>query len=321
MKFIFFILSIFLLSTHLKAEDVSLPKTKKYSQTGGVEITLETFNFGKKYHFAPHLPCVDCYVKATKLVQGKQLYSVIYHLDEDGFRTTPHSYNPEKQKHFFVIDGSVAFSEGLDDKDSLIEQIGLRSKKFNAYDVGFLGHGPQQNWLVFHNRNLQTKIKEKRGSAILISHDEDIRRFVGTSNHLIYAAHFPHIVETSTGVFSEEGTFESDGTFKQRMLIKFCVPFTFCRNQMIKNSTLTDAEEIALSGRMFNDIEKMYRSQFNVENFVILWTGSDYALEVLKKNVHAKIIKANYERFDSNHPSAHGVDQIVSLLIKEKILE
>lgn len=310
----------FLLSCSQQVDQSVRPKIRHYVEPGGTELILESYNLGKKTRFSPDHPCLDCDVKATKLINGKEIYSIVYHIDEFGFRTTSASTFPGKTKHALLIDGSMAFGEGLDDQHSLIDQINRRSAVYHAYDIGFLGNGPQHNWVTFKNQSLKNVVAENTGLAILISHDQDIRRFVVSTDHLIYASQFPNVVETSPGVFEQRGTIETQGTFLQRLLVKTCVPLMFCRTQMTKAFSFPTEREVEKAAHVYADIERMYREQFQVETVVILWTGSDTILEKLKKYSHLKIVKVDYERLDANHPSNKGATQIVDKLFAEKIL-
>lgn len=301
-----------------KEVDTSVrPKIRHYVEPGGREYILESFNLGKKTTFSPDHPCLDCDLKATKLVNGKPLYSVVYHIDENGFRTTSASFLPGKSKHLLLIDGSMAFSEGLSDRDSLIDLINRKNSVYRAYDLGFLGNGPQHSWSLFHSQTLPKRIAEKSGLAVLISHDQDIRRFLVTTDHLIYSAQFPNVLQNPTGEFENHGTVEASGSFIQRALIRICVPLLSCKSLMTKSYKLPEEKEIALAAALFNDIEKMYRQQFLAERFIILWTGSDSVYEVLKKYTSLPLIKVSYERIDSNHPTPKGAKQIVDALFKE----
>lgn len=86
---------------------------------------------------------------------------------------------------------------------------------------------------------------------------------------------------------------------------------------MTKSYKLPDESEVIEAAALFTDIEKMYRAQFKAEKMVILWTGSDVVFEMLKKQTHIPLIKVSYERFDANHATAKGAEQIVDTLFKE----
>ncbi len=318
MKNIFICLFLLLAWACQKEDDKSVKsKIKRSIEPGGTEYILEKFNFGQKTRYSPDRPCLDCDLKATKLINGKQIYSVVYHIDENGFRTTPASFLPGKSKHLFLIDGSMAFSEGLNDQQSLIDLINRRSSVYKAYDLGFLGNGPQHSWALFHSGVLREKVLEDKGVAVLISHDQDIRRFLVTTDHLIYSAKFPNVIRKSSGEFENKGPLETSGSFVQRALINYCVPFLACKNLMTKSYKLPDESEVIEAAALFTDIEKMYRAQFKAEKMVILWTGSDVVFEMLKKQTHIPLIKVSYERFDANHATAKGAEQIVDTLFKE----
>lgn len=314
MKFIFLLGSLLLFGREADA------KIKKYFEPGGIELIFETSDFGPHSVYSPDYPCLDCTLKVTKLKEGKQVYSVIYRIDKDGFRKTSGMNLAGKKKHFFLIDGSVAFGEGLNDEETILDKINRRSKVYRAYGLGFLGQGPQHNWVTFSGDVLSEKIPEKKGTAVLITHDQDIRRLSGAVDHIAYAAQFPNIVEVQPGVFENKGPFRESGTFLQKALIKFCVPFHFCRNHLTRFYALPDEEQIAKASRLFESIEKMYKAKFDVEKFVIVWTGSEPSFNSLKAKTKIPLIKFRFDIGESMHPSAVGTGQIVDMLFEEKIL-
>lgn len=316
-KFFIYLFLLLAWSCQKVVDKTVKPKIKHTVEPGGTEYILESFNLGKDSRYSSDHPCLDCDLKVTKLKNGNQIYSVVYHIDENGFRTTPASFLPGKKKHLFLIDGSMAFSEGLKDEQSLIDLINRRSSIYKAYDLGFLGNGPQHSWDLFHAGKLPQKIPEQNGLAILISHDQDIRRFLVTPDHLIYSSQFPNVVRNSSGQFENKGTLEKSGTIIQKALINYCVPLMACKNLMTNSFKFPDEKEVAEAAAVFSDIEKMYRQQFKAEKFVILWTGSDIVFELLKKHTQLPLIKVSYDRFDSNHPTAKGAQQIVDALFSE----
>lgn len=315
MKFQFLLLGSILVFS-LEAE----AKIKKYFEPGGIEMIFETTGFGPHSVYSPDYPCLDCTLKATKLKEGRMVYSVDYRIDKDGFRETAGMKRPGKSKHFFLIDGSVAFGEGLKDEDTILDKINHRSKVYRAYGLGFLGHGPQHNWVTLSGDLLPKKIREKKGAAVLISHDQDIRRLSGAIDHIAYAAHFPNVVEVSPGVFENRGPFEESGTWLQKTLIKVCVPFHFCRNHLTRFYSAPDEKQIEKAAKLFESMEKLYRQKFDVESFTIFWTGSDETYRFLQSKTKIPFVKFRFEVGESMHPSAEGASQIVEKLFDEKIL-
>lgn len=318
MKFLFFIL--FISSSVLSAQDHSFKRIKRHLEPGGIEYIFETSDFGPHSHYSPDHPCLDCTLKVTKLKKAEQVYSLTYRLDRWGFRETEGMKRPGKQKHFLLIDGSVAFGEGLRDSETILDQINNRSKIYRAYDIGFLGQGPQHNWLTFSGGVLKEKVSEKSGDALLITHDYDLQRLNGAIDHIGYAAHFPHLIETSPGEFQHAGTFADSGTLLQKILIKACAPYLFCRNYMTRFHADPSDEDIARAARLIESMRKFHRQQFQSGTFTILWTGSDPVYEMLKKHTDIPVVKFRGEVGEDRHPTVRGAKQIADFLFEKKIV-
>lgn len=291
----------------------------RWRSIGGQEFIAKSKGIGNSRNKSLRENFINRTTEISKRIEGKLIYNVIYTVDKNGFRTSQASHLPSKTKHFFIIDGSVAFGEGLNDDQTIHHLINTRSKTYEAYELGFLGSGPQHNWLIFKNKFLPKLVKEKRGSAILITQGQDFRRLVGTIDHLIYSSRFPNLVEVTPGNFERHGNFKNNGTFLQRIFSNLCVPFFLCKTFMTKTYKNPDESQIALAARLFDSIEKMYREQFDVEDFRILWVGGD-EVKIFHNLSKIKTIHVPFDRFDESHPSALGTKQIVDYLFAEKII-
>ena len=287
---------------------------------GGQELILRRNGLEKlNPHMSLRSLLLDHKSEMTKLKEGKLVYRAVYTVDKKGFRISKATNLPGKTKHFLIIDGSIAFGEGLNDDETIHHLINMRSKIYEAYELGFLGYGPQHNWLRFNSKQLGFDIHQKRGSAILITHAQDFRRLIGTLDHLTYSSNFPLLVESSPGKFEHRGNFINNGTLLQRLAARFCVPFLFCKKFMVKSFKDPDENQVAFAARLYDSIEKMYREQFDVEDFKIVWVGEE-DVAIFKKFSKIKIIKIPFDRIDSSHPSAQGAKEIVDFLFSQKII-
>lgn len=288
---------------------------------GGNEVHIN----GPESDFDPLLgpvPKPDSTTEFVKYKNGSEILRYKQTIDSDGFRISPVSHQQGKTKHALLIGGSQIFGENLNDDQTLGHKINLKSKIYEAYTLGYMGHGPNQAWLRFSQNKLDQSIKQKKGSAILMAHEGDISRFKGDVNHLLYASSHPRIIETQKGVFQYVGSFAESGTLLQKLLSRYCLPFLFCQNFMSKSSSDPTEEDYQLIARLFEDIEKMYRQQFDVEQFKIFWEGQPENLERLKKYTNIGVIQLPpIPRFEDGHPNEAGVDQMIQLLISEKFIK
>jgi hypothetical protein len=290
-------------------------------ESGGVEYYYEGVNFDSPDPVKANNPFVGQETKVTKLKNGKIVYKVNYTLDKNGIRTSNSSGKKGKSKHVFIVDGSVAFGEGLNDDETITHHLNEKSKIFEAYEIGFLGHGLQHNWIRFKEHKLHTIVPYQTGSAVFILSGQDVRRLVGTLDHLTYAAEFPHIVEVSEGIFEHKGTFANSGTLIQRLAVKVCVPFNFCKNWMKMLTGQPTEEELEATARFFNSLVRLYRDEFKAENIVVIWTGTPERAEIFQKYTNVRVIHFDsYDRYLDQHPTPKGAKQIADLLIKENIV-
>ena len=295
--------------------------TEHFLEPGGVEYYYEGVNFDSPNLNRANHPFIDGETHVTKLKNGKVVYKVTYTINKDEIRISKASGKKGKSKHVFIVDGSVAFGEGLNDDETITHHLNEKSKIFEAYEIGFLGHGLQHNWIRFKEHKLHKIIPYQTGAAVFILSGQDVRRLVGTLDHLTYASEFPHIAEVSEGIFENKGTFANSGSFIQRMAIKYCLPRDFCKNWMKMMGGDPTEEELEATARFFNSLVRLYRDEFKAESVVVIWTGTPDRAQIFQKYTNIRVIHFDsYDRYPDQHPTAKGASQIADMLLKENIV-
>ncbi len=257
----------------------------------------------------------------TKFKNGKKILSYVTTIDKNGFRTSLSSHKANKKNHLILIDGSFVFGENLNDDETIAHKINSRSQNYEAYALADLGHGPNQAWLHFAMNELNKKIIQKTGSALIFVHDADIQRFFGQVNHLFYIADSPRVIETVFGEFKISGSFLEAGTPIQKILINYCVPLSFCRIFLNSiNISPSDSDYLAIN-RLFLDIEKKYKKKFDAVNLKIIWHGSFKSFLKFKKFSQIEVIfMPEIQSSADGHPTNEGANQITNFLISKKII-
>lgn len=254
----------------------------------------------------------------TKLVQGREVHQITVTVDAHRFRTSSATGRPHKKEHLIVADGSVAFGDGLDDEQTITHFINQLSPTFEAYQLGFLGYGPQHTWLRMKEGLLPQQIPHKQGHFVMLTGLHDFHRFFGTLDHLPYAADHPLVLEDSSGQFVRRGLFSDSGTWVQKAAVKYCIPIAACKAFLTKlKSEGMSKERWAVTGRLINAIESMYREQFQAKSFTVLWQGPKSEIRELQKYTAIPIqVFHDYPRQDDGHPSGEGAKQIAEQILK-----
>lgn len=276
--------------------------------------------------FFGHIPMPNTSHEIIKIRNGKELHRTQVEIDKNGFRLSPASHRQLKSKHLLLIGSSSVFGEGLKSDQTLFHLINIRSKVFEAYPLAFYGYGPQHAWLNFKLQKLLKVIRQKKGRALLFIHEGDFARFFGMAHTLSYTAKYPFIEEID-GQFVFMGNFLNNGRWWQKLFLKYCSPFRFCSKLFTNFTSKTiKKDQLAILGRLFEDIEKMYREQFDVEDFQIVWKGSEYYSQQLEAVTKVKITNYYYHVYQKKHsyPDGHtnskGMRLISDFLFENKII-
>lgn len=268
------------------------------------------------------IPAPSSETEVIKYMNGKETLRYKYSIDLHGVRKSAASHRLKKSKHVLLFGGSQVFGENLNDDQTLAHKINERSRDYEAYPLAYFGYGPNHAWLRLDQNGLKNLISQKKGSAFIFTHENDINRFFGKPEHLLYAAEHPQIVESAFGHFSYAGSFQTSGTFFQKLIIKFCVPYLFCRNLAMGSMSDVTDEELQIISRLFKDIEKKYKEQFNVERFVIVWSGDSKYVAELQKLTSMEIVSYQIQqKFVDDHPKAGAYDRFIDDLFYEKTIK
>lgn len=259
----------------------------------------------------------------VKFKDGKEFQKSIVTIDQNGFRTSSASHKKNKKYHLLLIGSSAVFGEDVDDEETLAHFLNSSSQDYEAYPLAFYGYGPQHAWLSFKSYHRIQTIEEKKGRAFIFVSDDYILRYFGTLGMYVYAKDFPRLHETQKGQFSYEGSFQETAPLWVKFLIHTCFHFQSCTQFASKISSGTPTrEQIETVGRLIEDIERLYRSRFEAQDFTVLFNGTEETYKILKDNKALKIHRIDTEKNPQllpsldRHPSA-DYNQYLSEYLKE----
>ncbi|MBY0554045.1 hypothetical protein K2P97_05930 [bacterium] len=279
----------------------------------GVETVTEE-SFYRQDDVWGHVAIPNSRHEFKKLRNGSIAHSTSATIDKFGIRTSPASHRIRKKKHLLLLDSSTVFGEGLKDDETLSHIINMRSDIYEAYPIAFYGYGPQHMWLHFKEGKLPQQIKEKKGSAIILTHQNEIQRIFGSPAVMSFASRFPQLKETLPGNFILDGRFDNKGSYWQRLLAKYCVPYMLCSSKIAFFDTGVSDEQYQIAARVFESISEMYRNQFDVENVTLVWRGDEKGLKNFEKYSNIKIIPQKWfqNTFSDGHMSPESTKDLAN---------
>lgn len=275
---------------------------------------IETITCGSIARMHPKLgieTSPNAKMQVTRYENGKFIYTKEYTTDKNGFRKSPSSHKLGKKKHFLYIDGSIAFGYGLNDNETTTHWINSKSKDYEAYAVGYQHYLDQHTWLQFEQGDLPQKIKQKTGRAMLISYDYKIEVLAERRHTLPMISNSPNIQEDKNGIFRYLGRFADTTSYFNKFIISVCLPLPACKSYLFSHPQGAESEELeadmARLARLYSSIDKFYRAQFDVEEFVIGWTGTPENRIKLQKHLTMPILQLpDVKRYSDAHPTPEG---------------
>lgn len=257
----------------------------------------------------------------TRMEDGKVIYKKHYSIGSNGFRTSAASNKSGKKKHFFIIDGSTSFGDGLSDDETIFHHLNEKSKTYESTVIGYLDYKFQHNWLQFKSGELPAKIKHKKGRAVLVSQVSKIQMFRVHQAELPVILDFPHIAENVNGELEYKGSIRNSTGLVNKLLGSLCIPIAACRRFLNHTIYLSDADYQAV-GKLYNDFDKMYREQFEVEDFKIAWSGDKFHIPFMQKYTKVPIIHMpEFTHYTDGHPNPEGAKTLADFLFVNELKE
>ena len=187
--------------------------------------------------------------------------------------------------------------------------------------IAFFAWGPQHFFLKTQNEDFRNMSKQKVGSAVIIANDSNADRFFAKYRSLFYTAKYPLVEEDSLGNFEYSGRVDKNSGLVKRMAIKYCLPFMVCKAFLNKIFEVTDIAEHKTLARIYHATLIEYKEKYDVENFVLVWTGTPEEYEKVKQvSLIPTYFFTEYERGPNFHPTAKGTKEIADFLFNQKIL-
>lgn len=267
----------------------------------------------------------------TRSVNGKEIFSVTYEIDEFGRRKTLTSSS--KTSHAIFAGCSFTFGYGLNNGDTL-PSIFSKISSYNPYNYGVNSYGTYNILAAFSERDLTKEVKEQEGVMYYIYIDAHIKRSYGVNFYQYYFENFP-IYTLEDGQLKYTGTVEERYPFSSKVvpvLLNFSI-FRRLFNWEHKGWLYRRNEADDWSwAHAIKEIKSVYLSQFPKSRFYfVVFPATPFDKDLRKKleSLDVDIIEfpleeisflknsVNYIDVDyESHPSGRFNKKLADALIK-----
>ncbi len=202
-----------------------------------------------------------------KKADNQLIYDAKYDLGPFGNRERP-IVNTKAVKHLIIAGESNTFGDGNNLEQTFVYLLAKDFVKFQVYNFGHRGGGPNNTLALFQNFNLKDYISESKGIFIFnLFEDVIMERVIGSKNHACWDN------GNSPYYKIENNELKHLGNFKDRFFIH---PFyrLICNNkklnELIKNLPRITEDHYQLLAMILKEIEKTYLKHWPQGKFYVV---------------------------------------------------
>jgi hypothetical protein len=149
--------------------------------------------------------------RATKLHGDRVVYDVTYHRDERGARVTPDSPAAASGRDLVFFGCSFTFGQGVEDADSLPNQVARLAPGWRVTNFGYPGHGPAHMLRQLDDPATLAPSADSRLTVLYTFIPDQVRRTIGSMRiATAWGRDFPCYALSPAGALEFRGTM-SDG--------------------------------------------------------------------------------------------------------------
>ncbi len=236
--------------------------------------------------------------RVRKTWEGKILYDVKYTTNRHGLRVTPHDLTPGKKgsgakyENVIFFGDSFTYGEGLNDDESLpylFEE--LSGGRYQAYNFGFHGYGPQQMLRVIETGLLEKIFSDQQ--PMIIVYEALIQHIDRASGKLIWDPNVPRYRLSASGKVEYAGTFADDPALQKNL--EFSKSVSNPGQQLLAKVGLTKLiganrtqEDLDLFIQMVVQTKNLAEKKYKAKFYVLVWPfddkDADKIINFLKNN-------------------------------------
>jgi hypothetical protein len=257
------------------------------------------------------------------------LYNIIYSTDEYSRRITPIQDSKDRNNFILFFGGSFTFGEGVNDNETLPFYVSQFSSRYNPYNYGFAGYGPQSMLAKLQSMDVGKEIRETYGILIYTFIDHHINRAIGDM-HVFnkWGENMPYYTIDTNNNLIKYGNFTSGRPVLSRfyrLMTKSYIMKYFNVNFPLRINDY----HIKITSKIIEESRNTFRKKFHSDDFyVIIYPDEKIYKKIIPYFIESKIKYLDYSNLidfserefhikHDGHPTAKAYLTIAEKLTKD----
>jgi len=158
-----------------------------------------------------HTPRPNVTSGARLTVDGEVIFDYTYHTDAFRRRISPDSLSDTTREAAVVFFGdSYTFGEGVNDDETLPNQVARLRPDVAVYNYAFSGYGPNHMLARLESMNTRAEVPEPRVVGVYVFIPNHVRRVIGAFSVISWSRHSPYYVLGDDGLPTRLGSFQGE---------------------------------------------------------------------------------------------------------------
>ena len=236
------------------------------------KIEISLYDAGKDGNLGYVLKKNNSHHALKLFPDGTPIYNVTYTTDKFGRRTVGQKYLPQN-RHLILFGCSIAYAEGLNDRETLQYMLGEKMPGVNVYNYAVYAYGPQQMLALLETGRLPAEVESNAGRAVYIYYNSHIDRATG-SMRAPWTYDFPYYRMNKDGRLERRGSFVTGRPLITRIYKFFDIlkyKSAFLRLVNFSLPIRVSRQDIRLTAEIIKEARRQYERQFRGKFYVLIY--------------------------------------------------
>ncbi|MCP5370573.1 MAG: hypothetical protein H6907_02475 [Hyphomicrobiales bacterium] len=218
--------------------------------------------------------------RAHKLLGDTTIYDVTYTIDDTGLRRIP-DQPPNAPCAVAFFGGSVTFGEGLEDSQSMPDQVAAQSAgRLRVHNFGFHGYGPHQMLRALETPLAHDAAGRKLDAIVYQGIEAHVERSAGKVPWDLYG---PRYRAGGDGLAIHEGPFHGQAYRSISRALRGWRLFHFFETRVLASGQVTETDFDTYRS-ILRSARRLARDKFGGDLIILFWdqgSGSRYAARLV----------------------------------------